>query len=53
MLKYCPNCEDEVEVKHSICQTCGEEFHGQSKTVKFDEWEETDEWTDTAFDEDL
>lgn len=53
MIAICPNCEEEVEIKHGYCPNCGDEFHRQEKVVKLDEWEETNEWTDTAFDRDL
>ena len=51
MLKLCPNCNEEVEVKYGFCPECGEEFKDETKKVKCDDWEEEDEYTETEWDQ--
>lgn len=53
MLKYCPNCQDETEIKHNICTECGEELFEEKKVVKNDEWEDEDEHTESDWGQDI
>jgi len=41
-MKTCPNCEEEVEVKHNVCPSCGEEFHEKVRIFEMDTFEEDD-----------
>jgi len=49
MLKYCPNCEEEVEVKHGICSICGEEFHEEVKVFEMDTFETDDDFSGSSW----
>ncbi len=43
-MRTCPNCEEEVEVKHGLCPICGEEFHEKVKKYEIDTFtDDTDE----------
>jgi hypothetical protein len=50
MLKLCPNCNDETEVRHGICTECGEELF-EKKKREVDEWSDEDEWSESEWDQ--
>jgi len=51
-LRWCPNCEEEVESDHQSCPYCGDEFHSGVK-VHVDEFSSEDEWTESDWGEDV
>jgi ribosomal protein L33 len=51
MLKFCPNCNDEREIRHGLCMECGEELFVLKKKKRND-WEEEDEWTESDWGQD-
>lgn len=48
MLKYCPNCREEVDAKHGFCPGCGEEFRQKKKRIPMDTFDE--DWTEDDID---
>jgi uncharacterized membrane protein YvbJ len=40
----CPNCGEESEIRHNICQTCGEEYHSKKRKIESDEFDDDEEW---------
>jgi predicted amidophosphoribosyltransferase len=43
MIIFCPNCHEETEGKHRLCEWCGEELKSREEEVKVDEFDDDNE----------
>lgn len=53
MLKFCPNCYEEAEVRHGLCSNCGEEVRDEEESFEPDTFESEDEWTESDWGQDI
>jgi len=52
MVRLCPECQFETEVRNGCCVECGFEYYFSKKKIKTDSWETEDEWTESDWGQD-
>lgn len=53
MIKLCPNCDEETEVRYGLCRECGEEVRDEDGRIEMDSFEKEDEWTESDWGQDI